>query len=107
MMRLFVRGVHVELAPATRDYAERKLAPLGERLPADVPVEVELSEETHARHVAEATVLTKGSPLRARASADDVRAAIDKVAAMLERQLTRYRDKRSHEPRRRGAHHRA
>ena len=105
-MRLSVRGVHVELAPATRDYAERKLAPLEERLPADVPVEGEVSEETHARHTAEATVLMKGSPLRARATAGDVRAAIDKVAATLERQLTRYRDMHRNERRRRSEHHR-
>jgi putative sigma-54 modulation protein len=105
-MRLLVRGVHVELAPTLREYTERKLAPLGERLPADVPVEVELSEETHARHIAEATVFTKGTPLRARATADDLRSAIDKVASTLERQLTRYQDMRRHEPRRRSEHHR-
>jgi ribosomal subunit interface protein len=105
-MRLSVRGVHVDLAPTIHDYAERKLAPLAERLPAEVEVELELSEETHARHTAGATVFTKGTPLRARATANDTHTAIDKVAATLERQVTRYREMRRSEPRRRGEHHR-
>ncbi|MGH2849328.1 MAG: ribosome hibernation-promoting factor, HPF/YfiA family [Solirubrobacteraceae bacterium] len=100
-MRLTLKGRHVELVPSIRDHAERKLARLSDQLGADVPVEVELSEEPHARHIAEATVYTKGTTLRARASGSDLRAAIDRLARMLERQLQRYRDKRRLEPRRR------
>jgi putative sigma-54 modulation protein len=102
-MRLAVRGRHVELTPELRDYAENKLARLAEHLPAAVPVEVELSEETRARHVAEATVFAKGATLRARAEGANLKAAIDKLAANLERQTIRYREKRRDEPRRHAA----
>lgn len=100
-MRLILKGRHVELVPSIRDHAARKLARLSDQLGDDVPVEVELSEQTRARHVAEATVYTKGTTLRARASAKDLRGAIDRVARTLERQLVRYRAKRRLEPRRR------
>jgi len=100
-MVLAVRGRHVELTAAMREHAESKLARLAEHLPADVAVEVELSEETRARHIAEGTVLVKGTTLRARESGPDLIAAIDKLAANLERQVIRYRQKRRDEPRRR------
>ena len=45
-------------------------------------------------HVAEATVRTKGPVLRARESSQDVRASIDQLVDKLERQATRYREKR-------------
>lgn len=104
-MRLVVRARNVELTVAIRDYAERKLSRLTERLPAEVAVEVELSEETRARHLAEATVYTKGPTIRARESGATLRGAIDRLAENLERQITRYQEKRRTEPRRRTSHH--
>jgi putative sigma-54 modulation protein len=104
-MRLMVRGRNVELTPSIRDYAESKLARVAGRLPAEVPVELELVEEARSRHVAEATIFTKGPTLRASESATSLRVAIDKLAANLERQVVRYREKRGIEPRRRTAHH--
>ena len=47
-----------------------------------------------ATHVAEATVWTKGPVLRARESSQDIRASIDQLVDKLERQATRYREKR-------------
>lgn len=104
-MRLVVRGRNVEVMPSIRDYAESKLARLADRLPADVMIELELSEETRARHIAEATVFVKGSTIRARESATNLRGSIDKLIGNLERQVTRYQEKRRTEPRRRTAHH--
>src|ERR1700678_2861486 len=104
-MRLALRGRNVELTPSIRDYAESKLATLAGRLPAGVAVELELTEDTRARHVAEATAFTKGPTIRARESGSSLRASIDRLAANLERQLTRYQEKRRDEPRRRAAHH--
>jgi putative sigma-54 modulation protein len=100
-----VRGRHVELTPSIREYAESKLGGMAGHLPDDVAVELELTEETHARHLAEATVFTKGQTLRASESGVSLRAAIDQLAANLERQVIRYREKRRDEPRRRSAHH--
>ena len=104
-MRLVVRGRNVELTPSIREYAERKLTRVAVGLPEEVPVELELVEESRWRHLAEATIFTKGPTLRASESATSLRAAIDKLAVNLERQVVRYREKRRIEPRRRSAHH--
>jgi putative sigma-54 modulation protein len=104
-MRLVVRARNVELAPVIRDYVEQKLSRLSKRMANEVSVEVELSEETRARHIAEATVFTKGPTIRARESAASLRGAIDLLVENLERQVGRYQDKRRTEPRRRASHH--
>src|SRR5579863_4651242 len=103
-MRLVLRARNFELTAAVRDHAEAKLGRLGDRIPAEVAVEVELSEETRARHIAEATVFTKGTTIRARESGTNLRASIDMLVDNLERQLDRYHAKRRTEPRRRSAH---
>jgi putative sigma-54 modulation protein len=108
-MRLQVKGRNVEVTPSVLEYAETKLAKLDRQLAPDTQVEVELTEEktrsVAAHHVAEATIFTKGPTLRAHESGPDVRTSIDRLVDNLERQVTRYREKRRHEPRRRTAHH--
>jgi putative sigma-54 modulation protein len=54
--------------------------------------------------VAEATVFTKGPTLRARESSPDMKASIDQLVDKLERQVTRYRERRTVEPRRHAEH---
>ncbi len=107
-MRLQVKGKNVEVTPSIRDYAERKLAKLGKQLAEQTQVELELSEQRNPsiadRHVAEATVFTKGPTLRAREASPDIKAAIDELAEKLERQVKRYREMRKVEPRRHTAH---
>src|SRR5947207_14542688 len=69
-MRLQVKGKNVEVSPAIREYAERKLGKLSKQLAEQTQVELELSEQKNpsiaASHVAEATIFTKGPTLRAR-----------------------------------------
>src|SRR5215212_6381408 len=104
-MRLRVKGKNVEVSSAMREYAEAKLAKLGKQLAEQTQVELELSEEKNpsiqASHVAEATIFTKGPTLRAREASPDIRASIDQLVENLERQVKRYREKRTEEPRRR------
>ncbi len=92
-----------------RRYAESKLAKLDKQLAELTQVELELSEEKNpsiqANHVAEATIFTKGPTLRAREASPDIRASIDQLVENLERQVKRYREKRTQEPRRRTQHH--
>jgi putative sigma-54 modulation protein len=108
-MRLQVKGKNVEVTPALREYAERKLAKLGKQLAEPTQIEVELSEQRNpsiaASHVAEATVFTKGPTLRAREASPDMKASIDQLVAKLERQVKRYRELRTVEPRRHAEHH--
>jgi putative sigma-54 modulation protein len=107
-MRLQVKGKNVEVTPSIREYAERKLAKLGKRLAEQTQVEVELSEQRNpsiaASQVAEATVFTKGPTLRAREASPDMKASIDQLVDKLERQVQRYRELRTVEPRRHTDH---
>jgi putative sigma-54 modulation protein len=107
-MRLQVKGKNVEVTPSIRQYAERKLAKLGKRLADQTQVEVELSEHRNpsiaANQVAEATVFTKGPTLRAREASPDMKASIDQLVDKLERQVQRYRERRTVEPRRHVEH---
>jgi putative sigma-54 modulation protein len=108
-MRLQVKGKNVDVTPSIREYAERKLAKLGKQLAEQTQVEVELSEQRNpsiaASQVAEATVFTKGPTLRAREASPDMKASIDQLVDKLERQVKRYRERRTVEPRRHAEHH--
>ena len=107
-MRLQVKGKNLEVSPALREYAEAKLAKLNKQLAAQTQVELELWEEKNpsikASHVAEGTIFTKGPTIRAREATRDMRASIDQLVENLERQVKRYREKRTAEPRRRAPH---
>ena len=98
-MRLRVKGRHVELSDSVRRHAESKLRKLDRRLADLAEVELELWVEANpsiaASHVAEATVWTKGTTLRAREGSPSFEASIDEVLDKLERQVKRYREKRT------------
>ena len=97
-MRLQIKGRNVEVNDGLREYAEQKLSKLGKQLHELTQIELELSQEKNPsisdKCVAEATVWTKGPVLRARESSSDARASIDQLVDKLERQVTRYREKR-------------
>ena len=99
-MRLQVKGKNVEVSEAIRTYAEQKLGRLDRQLADPTRVELELAVENNpsiaANHVAEATVWTKGPVLRAKEASADMRASIDLLVDKLERQVSRYREKRHH-----------
>src|SRR5438105_13395028 len=99
LMRLQVKGKNVEVTDAIRAYAEQKLSKLDRHLSDQARCELELAVEKNpsiaANHVAEATIWTKGPVIRAREASGDMRAAIDQLIEKVERQATRYREKRS------------
>ena len=98
-MRLQVKGRNVEVSESIRRYAEEKLAKLERQLADPTQVELELAVENNPSiandHVAEATIWTKGPTLRARESSTAFEASIDQLVEKLERQVKRYREKRS------------
>jgi putative sigma-54 modulation protein len=98
-MQLEVKGRNVEVNDSLRSYAERKLGKLEKQLHAEVPVELQLTEEKNpsiaAKQVAEATVRLKGRVLHAKSAAPDMKAAIDDLAEKLVRQVKETRAKRS------------
>ena len=97
-MRLQVKGKNLDVSDSIRSYAEEKLRKLERQLADPTQIELELSVERNpsisANHVAEATIWTKGPTLRAREASADMRASIDQLVDKLERQVTRYRQKR-------------
>jgi putative sigma-54 modulation protein len=103
-VRLQVKGKNVEVSEQIRAYAEEKLGKLERHLNGPTRVELELAVERNpsisANNVAEATIWTKGPVLRAREASTDMKASIDQLADKLERQVTRYRERRRrHAPR--------
>jgi ribosome hibernation promoting factor len=97
-VRLQVKGKNVEVSPALKDYAQRRLGKLEKHLNDSARVELELAAERNPsiaeNQVAEATIWTKGPVLRARESSQDMKASIDLLVDKLERQAQRLREKR-------------
>jgi putative sigma-54 modulation protein len=104
-MRLQVKARHGHVNQSVRRFAEEKLSKLDRRLHDLALVELTLSKENNPAiaddHMAEAIVYTKGPNIVAHGAATTYEAAIDRLIDKLERQVERYRDKRTHEVRRR------
>jgi putative sigma-54 modulation protein len=98
-MRLQVKGRNVEVSDSIRRYAEDKLGKLERQLADPTQVELEIAIEHNPsiadNHIAEATIWTKGPTLRAREASASYEASIDQLVEKLERQVKRYREKRS------------
>jgi putative sigma-54 modulation protein len=107
-MQLKLTARHEHLDDSVRQYAERKFAKLDRRLNDLTLVEVTFSQEHNpsiaADHTVDAVIHTKGPSIVAHESAPTYEAAIDRLLAKLERQVERYRDKRTLEQRRRSKH---
>jgi len=103
-MRLQIKAHRGHVSDKVREYAEKRLGKLERRLYAGTLVEVTMSRQNNPSirddHAAEAVVHTKGPNIVAHESAETYEAAIDRLVDKLERQIERYRDKRTHEPRR-------
>jgi putative sigma-54 modulation protein len=102
-MQLQVKGKNLEMSDTIRSYAEEKFRKLERHLADPTRVEFELSLEKNPsiadKHIAEATIWTKGPTLRARESSSDWRTSIDELVGKLERQAKRYQNKRrNHHP---------
>jgi len=104
-MQLKLTARHDNPSDATRKYAEAKLSKLDRRLHDLTLVEVTFSRARNPSiadgHTVEAVVHTKGPNLVASESAPTYEAAIDKLLDKLQRQVARYREKRTVETRRR------
>jgi putative sigma-54 modulation protein len=103
-MQLKLTARHDNPSDATRQYAEAKLSKLDRRLHDLTLVEVTFSRERNPSiaddHTVDAVVHAKGPDIIARESAPTYEAAIDKLLDKLQRQVERYRDKRTVERRR-------
>ncbi len=96
-MELQITGKNLELAPEVRDYIERKLGKLNRHLPNITASKVEIVEEKtkspQQRFVVQMTVDSKGTLLRGEERGEDLFTAIDRVAAIMNRQIEHYKGK--------------
>lgn len=97
-MELQITGKNVKLVPEVRRYIERKLGKLERHLPNIVESKVELAQEktksSQQRFIAQVTIDSSGTLLRGEERGDDLFTAIDKVTAVIDRQIERYKGKR-------------
>ncbi len=96
-MELQITGKNIKLMPAVRHYIERKLSKLSRHLPTIIESKVEVSEEKtkspQQHFVVQITIDSGGILLRGEERGEDLFAAIDKVVAIMDRQIEHYKGK--------------
>jgi len=96
-MELQITGQNIELSPAVRRYIERKLGRLNRHLPNIIASKVEIvAEKTKSpqqHYLVQVTLDSSGTLLRGEERGEDLFTAIDKVAAIMKRQIEHYKGK--------------
>jgi putative sigma-54 modulation protein len=96
MSTLQITGRHVEITPALREYAEKKLGKMEHHFNHITQVHIILSVEKN-EHKAEATVHASGhADFFAEALATNMYAAIDSLSEKLTRQIVKHKEKLQH-----------
>jgi len=97
-MQLIIQGKNIEVTDRLREYVEKKIGKLDRYLPTITEARVELSVEkaksAKDRQVAQLTVRSKGTILRAEEATADMFASIDAIVDKMYRQIARYKGKR-------------
>lgn len=99
-MELTIKSKNTEVSDAVLEYVQRKLGNLDRGLlTSPTEATVELSRQTtksaQDRHVVQVTIDSKGVLLRSEERAADFLTAVDNVAAVLKRQIEKYKGRRS------------
>src|SRR4030042_4281628 len=96
-MELQIFSKNMEISPDIRNYVQKKIGKLTHYLPNITEAKVEIHEENtrspQHRYTAQVTLNSRGVILRGEERGEGVRAAIDAVAEVLERQIERYKGK--------------
>ena len=98
-MDVVVKGRHCEISDSFRDHAEEKLARLEKHDHRVIRIDVEVDHERNPRQQdrcvrVELTAFSKGPVIRAEATADDKRAALDLAVDKMAAQMRRAADRR-------------
>jgi len=97
-MQLTIQGKNLEVTDRLQEYIEKKIGKLDRYLPTITEARVELSVEdarsAKDRQVAQLTVRSKGTFLRAEERSADMFASIDAIVDKMYRQIVRYKGKR-------------
>lgn len=91
-MHLELSGHHLEITPALRSYVTRKFERLHRHFEGVLDIHCILTVEK-LRHIAEATVIVRGSKIHADATEGDMYAAIDALADRLDRLVKKHKEK--------------
>ena len=92
-MKITVRGKNINITPALKDYAEKRIKKLNKYFNgADVQVNLSVAKESH---IVEVTLLVNGLILRGEESTEDMYASIDLVVDKLEKQIDKHKTKLS------------
>jgi len=96
-MGLQITGKNIELSPTVRSYIKRKLGKFSRHLPNIIESEVEITEEEtkspQQHFVVQVTVNSNGTLLRGEERGEDILIAVDKVVAIMNRQIEHYKGK--------------
>jgi len=93
-MQLNVTGHHVEVTASLRGYVAKKLQRIDRHFDRVIDVHCVLTVEK-LRQKAEATLHVSGNAIHARATEEDMYAAIDLLADKLDRSLKKHKEKRA------------
>jgi len=92
-MNITVRGKNIDVTPALKDYAEKRIKKLRKYFNgADVQVNMSVARENH---IVEVTLLVNGLILRGEESTEDMYASLDLVVDKLEKQIEKHKTKLS------------
>lgn len=96
-MELQITSKNVELTPAVREYVERKLGKLYQRVPKITELKVEITQEKtkspQQQVVVRVTVAGAGTRFHGEERGSDLFKAVDKVTATMKRQLADHKEK--------------
>ncbi len=97
-MQLIIQGKNMEVTDRLQEYIEQKVGKLDRYLPTITEARIELSVEgaksAKDRQVAQLTVRSKGTFLRAEERTADMFASIDAIVDKMYSQIVRYKGKR-------------
>jgi putative sigma-54 modulation protein len=96
-MELNITAKNIELTPTVRQLIEKKLGRLGRHLPDIREYKVEIAREktknANLHFVVQLTIDSHGTLLRGVERGEDLPIAINRVAAVIDRQIERYKGK--------------
>ena len=89
-MQIAISGHQMDITPPLKEYVTQKMTRIERHFDNMTNTTVVLHVEK-TRHLAEATINTKGATLHANAEADDMYAAIDELIRKLDSQVRKHK----------------
>ncbi len=96
-MQFVIKGKNLQLTPALKEYAEKKLGAIKKYfdhiIEVDVTLSVKDSKDITRSKLCEVTVWANGNVIRGKKASEDLYASIDMVTDKIERQVKKYKEK--------------